>query len=287
MSIAALTSNGIKLRLSSRYFAPLRESRLSLFADGSARRRFAEEGYLLVRNALSPAIVLRLREAYFRLFDERMLKDGDARRGEFSGHLPDDLPPYGVAGHPAHTFVRTREFTAFRQLPVLRTMAEALLGAPVKPVWRTPLRHFIRGANVASRAHLDRTYLDCGLDSCVTIWVPIGDCPLQAGGLLYLEKSHSDPAIEALSRASGPMDRPHDRRPLTHDLEWLAEATGRRWLGADYRTGDVVMHSPGIVHASTDPQIDLMRVSTDIRFLREDAPSDPRWESDWSADDGY
>jgi hypothetical protein len=286
VSIAALTSNGIKLRRSSRYFAPLRGSKFSLVADGSARSLFAEEGHLLVRDALPRDVVLELREAYFRLFDPRLLKDGDARRGEFSGYLPEGLAPHGVTGHPAHTFVRTERFIAFRQLPVFRAMAEALLGGPVKPVWRTPLRHFIRGSNVASRAHLDRTYLDCGIDSCVTIWVPIGDCPLQAGGLLYLEKSHTDPSIESMSRASGPMDRP-DRRPLTHDLKWLAEATGRRWLGADYRAGDVVLHSPAIVHASTDPQTDLMRVSTDIRFLRADAPSDPRWQSDWSADDGF
>ena len=286
MSIAALTSNGIKLPRSPRYFAPLRESNFSIFANGSAGNLFAEEGYLLVRAALPRDAVLRLREAYFRLFDERLLKNRDACRGEFSGYLPEGLPPHGVKGHPAHTFVRTEQFLAFRQLPLFRAMAEALLGGPVEPVWRTPLRHFIRGSNVASRAHLDRTYLDCGIDSCVTIWVPIGDCPLQAGGLLYLEKSHADRAIEAMSRASGPMDRPDDRRPLTHDLKWLAEATGRRWLGADCRAGDVMVHSPTIVHASTDPQTDIMRVSADIRFLRADAPSDPRWQSDWSADDG-
>ena len=287
MSIAALTSNGIEFPRSRRYFGPLRESNTSVFADGSARARFAEDGYLMLRDAIPADSVLRLREAYFRLFDPRLLKDGDPRRGEFSGYPPEGLPPHGTKGHPAHTFVRTAQFVAFRQLPIFRAMAEALLGGPAKPVWRTPLRHFVRGSNVASRAHLDHTYLDCGIDSCVTIWVPLGDCPLQAGGLLYLEKSHENPAIEALSRALGPMDRPDDRRPLTHDLKWLAEATGHRWLGVDYRAGDVVLHSPTIVHASTDPLIDLMRVSTDIRFLRADAHDDSRWQRDWAADDGY
>src|SRR5262245_4834460 len=240
----------------------------------------------MLRDAIPSDIVLELREAYFRLFDPCLLKDGDARRGEFSGHRPEGLPPHGTKGHPAHTFVRTRQFIAFRQLPVFRAMAEALLGGPAKPVWRTPVRHFVRGSNVASRAHLDRTYLDCSIDSCVTIWVPLGDCPLQAGGLLYLEKSHKDPTVEAVSRAFGPTDRPSDWRPLTHDLKWLSEATGRRWLGEDYRAGDVVLHSPTIVHASTDPQIDLMRLSTDIRFLRADAHDDSRWQRDWAADDG-
>lgn len=286
MSIAALTSNGIELPRAARYFAPLRESKFSIFADGSARGLFSEEGYLLVWDALAPDAVLRLGEGYFRLFDERLLNNRGACHGEFSGYLPEGLPPHGVKGHPAHTFVRTEQFLTFRKLPVFRAMAETLLGGRVQSIGRTPVRHFIRGSNVASRAHLDRTYLDCGIDSCITIWVPIGDCPLQAGGLLYLEKSHADRAIEAMSRASGPMDRPDDRRPLTHDLKWLAEATGCRWLGADCRACDVMLHSPTIVHASTDPQTDIMRVSADIRFLRADAHSDPRWQSDRSADDG-
>ena len=286
MSIAALTSNGMELPQSLRYFSPLRESRLSMFADGSAQARFAEDGYLMLRGALPADTVVNVREAYFRLFDPRVLKNGDARRGEFSGYLPVGLPPHGTAGHPAHTFVRSEQFIAFRQLPVFRAISEALLGSPAKVVWRTPLRHFIRGSNTASRAHLDRTYLNCSIGSCVTIWVPLGDCPLQAGGLLYLEKSHERPAVEALARAFGPIDRA-DRRPLTHDLKWLADATGRRWLGADCDAGDVIVHSPTVVHASTDPMIDHMRVSTDIRFLREDAPDDPRWQRDWAADDGY
>jgi hypothetical protein len=30
-----------------------------------------------------------------------------------------------------------------------------------------------------------------------------------------------------------------------------------------------------------------IRVSTDIRFQRQDTPKDHRWDLDWSADDGY
>lgn len=286
MSIAALTSNGMELPRSRRYFGPLRESKLSMFADGSAQVRFAEDGYLVLRGAIPADTVLNVREAYFRLFDPRLLKNRDARRGEFSGRLPEGLPPHGTAGHPAYTFVRSEQFVAFRQLPIFRAIAEALLGSPVKAIWRTPLRHFIRGSNMASRAHFDRTYLICGIHSCVTIWVPLGDCPIRAGGLLYLERSHEHPAIEAFTRAVGPMDRA-DRRPLTHDLKWLADITGRRWLGTDCHAGDIIVHSPTVVHASTDPVIDLMRVSADIRFLRADAADDPRWQRDWSADDGY
>ena len=109
-----------------------------------------------------------------------------------------------------------------------------------------------------------------------------------SGGLLYLEGSHLDENLEQNLRCvAAPNDR-RDQRPLSHDLKRVADRTGRRWLSADYRAGDVVVHSPTIVHTSTDPgDTDYMRMSTDIRFSRAGSPTDPRWTSDWSADDGY
>ena len=100
-----------------------------------------------------------------------------------------------------------------------------------------------------------------------------------------MEGSHQDAVLEN-ARASAPNDRA-DVRPITHDLKWLSDFSGRRWLCTDYAAGDVVVHSPAIIHASVDGELDLMRVSTDVRFRRAGSPSDPRWLDDWSADDGY
>jgi len=49
----------------------------------------------------------------------------------------------------------------------------------------------------------------------------------------------------------------------------------------------VIAHTPDIVHASLDPMRDMMRISTDIRFIKTDSTCDPRWKQYWSADDGY
>jgi ectoine hydroxylase-related dioxygenase (phytanoyl-CoA dioxygenase family) len=66
-----------------------------------------------------------------------------------------------------------------------------------------------------------------------------------------------------------------------------ARVLGGRWLWTDYRAGDVVLHSPHLVHASLDNTSDLMRLSADLRFRRTDGRPDDRWNSDWSADDGF
>jgi hypothetical protein len=280
-----LTSNGSPIPFTPQYFGPLRESRMDMPAT-ELRARYTADGYVLLKGALSASTVFDMREAYFRLFEPDFFKDGDARRGLFSGRAPENLPAHGFAGHPAHSFVRSDTFRAFLDLPILKTIAETIFADGADRLRRTPLRHFIPGCGRASRAHLDRTYVDGIAADIVTLWVPFGNCPLKGGPLLYLDGSHQDDVLEK-ARESAPTDRANDTRPITHDLKWLADYSGRRWLVTEYEAGDVVVHSPAIVHASLDSEIDLMRVSTDVRFKRADAPSDPRWHDDWSADDGY
>ena len=282
-----LSSNGMTLPDNGTYVGKLTESTFADLGEDLTKRRFQEDGYVLFREVLPRELVLDVREAYLRLFPEDLVRDGDRRKGEFSGHMPEGLSHHGVAGHPAYDFVRSETFRSFADHPALRKIAERLLGGPVERVRRTPMRHFMKGQQIASRAHVDRTYIAGNDNEVLTLWIPLGDCPVEAGGLTYLEGSHRDVSLEDISRDAAPTDRPRDRRPITHDLKWLSDATQRRWLVADYRAGDVVAHVPGIVHASLDPLSDLMRVSTDIRFFKAGVACDPRWLRDWSADDSY
>lgn len=287
MQIKQLNSNGIGLPATREYVGRLVDSALADLNGDVARERLAGDGYVLFRQALPRETVLDVRQAYFELFPADLVQSGDRRSGLFSGRAPSGVPKHGVAGHPAHAFVRSDVFNRFADHPTLRRIAETLLEGPAERIMRTPLRHFMKGQSVASRAHVDRTYIQGEPNDVLTLWVPLGDCPVDAGGLTYLEGSHHDVSLEQISRDAAPTDRPNDRRPLTHDLKWMSDVTKRRWLVADYRAGDVVAHTPGIVHASFDPESDLMRLSTDIRFIRAGVPCDPRWRQHWSADDGF
>jgi ectoine hydroxylase-related dioxygenase (phytanoyl-CoA dioxygenase family) len=132
---------------------------------------------------------------------------------------------------------------------------------------------------------VDYDYMDEGTDRVLTMWIPVGDCPVPTGGLIYLEGSHAlRPGEYAHLRDTG--DRPGDRRPISHDLALTASALGRRWMWADYAAGDVMVHLPRIIHASLDTVTDAMRLSVDARFMRHGDMPDPRWLQPWSADDG-
>jgi hypothetical protein len=281
-----LKSNSAKIPFDSRYFGGLVPTPWRDLSTQNLRQVFAAQGYLFLKGYLDRGEVLSVRQKYFAQFPRSLFKPGSLpEQGIFSGAVPSDLPPHGVEGHPAHAFVRSSDFRRFADSERIRLMAEYLLQRPARRLRRTPLRHFMNGRNVASRAHIDFSYLDEGSSDLVTVWIPIGDCPLRSGGLIYLEGSQLID-IAAL-RGLLTNDRVHDQRPLTHELRQLAEVTGRRWLWADFEASDLVVHSPFIVHASVNSEIDLMRLSTDIRYAPLDVPIDPRWAYDWSASDGF
>jgi hypothetical protein len=282
-----MSSNGVRIPVDDATFARQRELTDWRAHPQEALQRFRTNGYALLRGALDRDAVLELRADYFARFPAGMLAPGTTPRdGVFSGLEPDGLAEYGTAGHPAYDLVRSPAFDEFTRSPQLREIAETLLGGPVELLPRRILRHFQRSAARASRAHVDWDYMDRGSDTVVTAWVPLGDCPIECGGLVYLEGSHTI-AREELDQLRDHTDRPHDRRPISNDLGMTARVLGGRWLWTDYRAGDVVLHSPHLVHASLDNTSDVMRLSADLRFVRRDGRPDERWKNDWSADDGF
>lgn len=282
-----LTSNGVPVSSDAMLLAPMRDSTALLDRPAELRRRLQEDGYVLLRSVLDRRQVLELRARYFAAFDPVLLAPGTGPQdGVFSGTHPYGLPDYGTAGHPAHAMVRSAAFDELTRDPGLRKVAEILLDGDVELLPRRILRHFDRLSGKASRAHVDYDYMDRGSDQLVTAWIPIGDCPVECGGLIYLEQSHGIPR-ERLDDLRPYTDRPDDLRPISNDLERTARALGGRWLWTDYRAGDVALHSPHTVHASLDDRSDVMRLSADIRFRRRDATPDDRWSGAWSADDGF
>ena len=75
---------------------------------------------------------------------------------------------------------------------------------------------------------------------------------------------------------------------MSADLPALAEQHDTRWRVTDFAAGDVMVHSPYMVHASLD-NVDRqrqLRLSTDIRYQRAGDVIDWRWQQHWYEDDG-
>jgi ectoine hydroxylase-related dioxygenase (phytanoyl-CoA dioxygenase family) len=164
---------------------------------------------------------------------------------------------------------------------------------------RKLLRHTRPGEGRATPAHYDLVYLRGGTQRIVTNWIPIGDTPVEMGGLTYLEGSHAlGRRMEAEFVAESADLTPEQRIGaynkhmkaggwITDDLPELADQADARWLIADYEAGDIMLHSPFMIHAATanDSADKRIRLSTDIRYQNVRDEIDARWSNHWSLDD--
>lgn len=177
------------------------------------------------------------------------------------------------------------EYARFCAQPALRGWFSWLLAADVHLHRRKILRHTRpgeSGVGAATQAHYDLVYLREGTDRLLSAWIPLGDCPVEVGGLTYLEGSHR----RVMAEEAAGVHRP--AAWMTADLPGMAEEYDSRWLMTDYEAGDVVVHSAHIIHAATDnvSADQTMRLSTDIRYQRQHDPIDWRWQHHWREDDG-
>ncbi|AKH84143.1 phytanoyl-CoA dioxygenase [Streptomyces sp. CNQ-509] len=261
-----VTSNGYVLDESPRRLGELRpvpdaerDDREALWA------RLRREGYLWLRGVLDPGGVREFRRFYFAHVDPELPR-GDQRAALFGRVVPG------------------AEYADFCAQPAVRDWYAWFLGGETFLHRRKILRHTRpgeAGVGTATQAHYDLVYLREGTDRVLSSWIPLGDCPVELGGLVYLERSH----VRVLAaEAAGTLKRP--AASITADLPALAEEYDARWLLADYAAGDMVVHSAHMVHASLDNTAATYRLSTDIRYQRADEPIDWRWQEHWHDLDG-
>lgn len=79
-----------------------------------------------------------------------------------------------------------------------------------------------------------------------------------------------------------------DTGMLDNGPKHFGEQMGCRWLAAEYEAGDVVLHSPFSVHASTvNHDVNgRIRLATDLRFVDCSRKWDTRWDKHYEIGDG-
>ena len=280
------TSNGYRLDDSPARLGWMEPVPDSLRTDRRALwERLRRDGFLYLPQQLDPALVNDFREYYFtELADTGIVEPGSDPALGLGASGPVDRAKVREALFDR--IVPGATYEALTTHPSIRGWFEWFLGADVHLHRRKILRH-IRpgeaGIGTATQAHYDLVYLREGSERVLSMWIPLGDCPAEQGGLAYLEGSHHWAMADERNRTT--------KRPaasITADLPGLADRHDARWLLANYRAGDVMVHSSYVVHASTDnvDRLNRVRLSTDIRYQRASEPIDWRWQEHWHEDDG-
>ena len=268
------------------------------------RARYERDGYVWLKNVIPRSDVYDCREAYFkRIAAGKMLAPGTTpREGIFDQSL-DPMHYQGLGAAPETTSQEaldrvhaSKGYNDFLAHPALRDAVREFTGWKKERLMKRGLiRHNVPKSKCPSGIHYDQLFLRAGDPVFVTAWVPIGDCPADAGGLMYLEKSCElgeqieerfkerqekekmprEERVSAFNRHMGELGH------LSHNAtEWAgSDGNGKRWLVADYEAGDVVFHHPWMIHSASrnTNREGKIRLATDLRFYEEGANADERW----------
>ena len=288
ISTPVLTSNGYPLDPHPRRLGRLAPVPAAEREDFPALRlRFARDGYLYLPGFFDPATVTEFRRYYF----EALALSGLTRAGTdpgdgvaaADGTLDRELLRSILFRH----IVPGAEYEALCRHSRLVAFYERFLGTGDLHLHRRKILRHVgpgeSGIGVATQAHYDLVYLREGTDHVVSSWIPLGDCPIERGPLIYLEGSHH--AVRR-QEAEGTLKRP--AASITADLPALAEEYDARWLVTDFAAGDLMVHGAHIIHASLDNHDPdgMIRLSTDIRYQAAGQPIDARWQNHWHDQDG-
>ena len=195
--------------------------------------------------------------------------------------------------------VSSQEYEDFCTMPRLWNFYREFLEGQPYLHKRKIIRFTHPGSENCTGGHYDLIYLRAGTDRFCTSWIPLGDIPVEMGGLVYLE--HSDAVgrqmeaefciqnanLSPEERISAYNRNMRENGWVSTNLPEMANRFNSRWLIGDYEAGDMVIHSPYMIHAATqnnDP-LNRMRLSTDIRYQRITDDIDRRWANNWIPDD--
>ncbi|THC95184.1 hypothetical protein EYZ11_005343 [Aspergillus tanneri] len=287
------------------------------------RRRYDEDGYVFLKQVLPREDVLEARRRYFEyLAPTGVLKEGtDPVEGIFNPTKSiDEYPGIGAGnegangrpgGEKAEHFVNRAIEAHYMDWyteklcnhPVLYDYVAKFTGwgQDTLAFRRTLLRNNIPKSKPIG-VHYDQIFLRHGEPTSVTAWVPMGDIKINGGGLIYLENGDSvgqEIELQFTNKAKQAGLSEEEARSafnsnmmatglLSEHPAQFAKDNNRRWLVSAYEAGDVVLHKPHIIHASTinNDEDNVIRLATDLRFCDSSKPYDKRWMNHFRFNDG-
>ena len=295
MGMPKLSSNGHPLSTDPGRLGYLTPSDPGEHLD-TLRERYLAEGHLWLKGYLPRADVLSFRRYVFTAFADTSLL---APFADPIDGIASNQPDTDAVKRRLMELVRSAAYESFCLSPRLWQFMDDFLGGLSYLHKRKLLRHTRPGEGRATPAHYDLVYLRGGTERIVTAWIPIGDTPVEMGGLCYLEGSHTLGRKMEQEFQAASADLPPEQRLtaynkymkaggwITDNLPELADQANARWLIADYEAGDVMLHTPFMIHAATANESPdrRIRLSTDIRYQNVRDEIDARWGNHWSLDD--
>ncbi|MBT6156729.1 MAG: hypothetical protein HOL01_17670 [Planctomycetaceae bacterium] len=258
---------------------PLRDSTGVADDANELQRRIGDDGYLFLRGVVDRTEIMAARaEVFARLADVGEIQQpsvdglytGTSQRSEVVSDLGDFWRSVNLGEALRHVSHGEQ----------VSALMDKILGETARP-------HdfmFLRPGPIGRSTHLhfDLPFFARGSKRIFTVWLALGDIPVEEGPLAVLEGSNRfadliDPIREIdYSSAMSPQVQ------MTDDTIEFARQRSARLLTADFQAGDAIVFDMITMHGTLDNHSPegRVRLSCDVRWQPAAEPIDPRYVGD-------
>ncbi len=248
----------------------LRDSQHLLPDMQALHAQFAEDGYLLLRGLIDREKVKQARSTILHYMHQQNVLTRDAP-------ILEGVMPSGGRGAKMRRIAYHEDVLAVIQAIELFDFFAAYFDEPALTFDYKWLRAV--GNEQYTGAHYDFVYMGRGSGNLHTVWVPLGDTPVDHGTLAVCRGSHNLPSFARIRDTYGRMDVDRDGIDgwFTKDPMEIVEKFGGKWQTSEFFMGDVILFGMHTMHASTTNLTNRFRLSCDVRFQPASDPADERW----------
>ena len=274
----------------------IKELRVSNDAQNDSeelQRRIANEGYLFFKRLIDPERMRELRREMMSALQSAgwLVADTDPGDGiaDINMRFTEGDNEYSAGYAEVYrleSFHRSAHWLEYLEI------VERMAGAPVMPHPQKVARvWFPKYTEHTTPKHQDFVHFQGSFDN-ITCWAPIGDCPIELGGLAVIPESHKVNRVldHHFSLGAGAL--------IVDETEH--EEITPVWHSTDYEAGDALFFPMLTIHqALPNYTEDRLRLSLDNRYmivgdnvaehmLTPHSPSQLTWEDiypDWRHDD--
>lgn len=161
--------------------------------------------------------------------------------------------------------------------PALHRLMQTVFGEPARPHDYIFLRPGV--VERSTRLHYDFPFFARGSNRIHTVWLALGDVPVEEGPLTVLEGSHRYADLIGSVRGIDYESKSSPTVQMLGDTLAFVEERRSRLLTADFQAGDLVVFSMFCMHGSLDNRspIGRVRLSCDVRWQPAADPIDERY----------
>lgn len=251
---------------------PMHTTHVDLLQPESVRGLQASmlnNGYIHLKNVIPQHLIIKARHYILESLAgvgeismpfEKAISTGTSRRHEKKG-------PLGPFWRDISRHDLVRRVTHGRELRLLMSAFYGERAHAYDFIWlRTvpPKKSF--------EMHCDYPFFKQRRDRIHSVWIPLGDVPLDLGSLYILKNTHNNPQLIKEAQSIG------DVYPKPQDPLEFVTRNNTCFLASPLNMGDVIIFSMFTWHGSFDNTTEkTIRISCDMRFLPCSEPRDKRF----------